>query len=135
MSLTDFAAEADRCSQCSGCKWIPYDQMKSWQFAKNCPSVSYFNFNAYSARGRYALTRGLVQGEIEITDSIMRGVVSLPHGWGHDLDGSVLSVVAVSLKTTSIYITCPSGPTSIRLRSMSWRSLRSFWLAEPARAA
>ena len=61
MALIDFAAEADRCSQCSGCKWIPYDQMKSWQFAKNCPSVSYFNFNSHSARGRYALTRGLLR--------------------------------------------------------------------------
>ncbi len=70
MALIDFAAEADRCSQCSGCKWIPYDQMKSWQFAKNCPSVAYFNFNAYSARGRYALTRGLLEGEIEITPGV-----------------------------------------------------------------
>ncbi len=70
MALIDFAAEADRCSQCSGCKWIPYDQMKSWQFAKNCPSVSYFNFNAYSARGRYALTRGLLRDEVEITAAI-----------------------------------------------------------------
>ena len=38
MALTDFAAEVDWCSQCSGCKWIPYDQVKSWRFAKNCPS-------------------------------------------------------------------------------------------------
>ena len=43
--------------------------------------------------------------------------------------------VGVSWESSSIYITCPSGPASIRLRSMSWRSLRSFWLAEPARAA
>ena len=48
---------------------------------------------------------------------------------------AVLSVVGVSWGSSSIYITCPSGPASIRLRSMSWRSLRSFWLAEPARAA
>jgi anaerobic selenocysteine-containing dehydrogenase len=31
---------------------------------------------------------------IEITDSILSGVVSLPHGFGHDLDGSRLRVAA-----------------------------------------
>jgi anaerobic selenocysteine-containing dehydrogenase len=33
----------------------------------------------------------LVAG-VEVTDEIMPGVVSLPHGWGHDLEGSALSV-------------------------------------------
>src|SRR5581483_5635857 len=30
---------------------------------------------------------GTVVAPIEITDDAMRGVVSLPHGWGHDVDG------------------------------------------------
>ena len=70
MPLSDFAAEADRCSQCSGCKWIPYDQVKSWRFARNCPSIAYHNFNSYSARGRYAVTRSLLRGQSEITDTV-----------------------------------------------------------------
>jgi anaerobic selenocysteine-containing dehydrogenase len=32
--------------------------------------------------------------DVEITDSIMPGVVSLPHGFGHDLEGTRLSVAA-----------------------------------------
>jgi Fe-S oxidoreductase len=70
VALTDFAAEVDWCSQCSGCKWIPYDQVKSWRFAKNCPSVAYFNFNSYSARGRYAVTRSLLHEDSEITPEV-----------------------------------------------------------------
>jgi anaerobic selenocysteine-containing dehydrogenase len=31
---------------------------------------------------------------VEISDDIMPGVVSLPHGWGHDLEGSALSVAS-----------------------------------------
>jgi anaerobic selenocysteine-containing dehydrogenase len=31
---------------------------------------------------------------VEISDDIMPGVVSLPHGWGHDLHGSALSVAS-----------------------------------------
>jgi anaerobic selenocysteine-containing dehydrogenase len=29
---------------------------------------------------------------VEVTDAIMPGVVSIPHGWGHDVDGVQLSV-------------------------------------------
>ena len=70
MALEDFAAEMDRCSQCSYCKWIPFDQMKSWRFAKNCPSISYHNFNSYSARGRYAVARSLIKGQSEYSDKV-----------------------------------------------------------------
>jgi Fe-S oxidoreductase len=70
MPLEDFAAEMDRCSQCSYCKWIPFDQVKSWRFAKNCPSVSYFNFNSYSARGRYAVARSLIRGQSGYSDTV-----------------------------------------------------------------
>jgi Fe-S oxidoreductase len=70
MALKDFDAESDWCSQCSFCKWIPYDQVKSWRFAKNCPSIAYFNFNTYSARGRYAVTRSLLHEQSTITEEV-----------------------------------------------------------------
>jgi len=70
MALEDFAAEMDRCSQCSYCKWIPYDQVKSWRFAKNCPSIAYHNFNSYSARGRYAVGRSLLKGQSGYSDAV-----------------------------------------------------------------
>jgi anaerobic selenocysteine-containing dehydrogenase len=35
---------------------------------------------------------GEVEIPVEVTDGIMRGVVSIPHGWGHDLDGADLEV-------------------------------------------
>ncbi len=70
MALEDFAAEMDRCSQCSYCKWIPFDQVKSWRFAKNCPSIAYHNFNSYSARGRYAVGRSLIKGQSEYSDTV-----------------------------------------------------------------
>jgi Fe-S oxidoreductase len=70
MALEDFVAEMDRCSQCSYCKWIPFDQVKSWRFAKNCPSVSYYNFNSYSARGRYAVARSLLRGQSGVSETV-----------------------------------------------------------------
>ena len=35
-----------------------------------------------------------VNVEIEITDEMMPGVISLPHGWGHDQAGSQMSIAA-----------------------------------------
>jgi anaerobic selenocysteine-containing dehydrogenase len=33
-----------------------------------------------------------VVAPVEVTDELMPGVVSLPHGWGHDKEGTRLSV-------------------------------------------
>jgi anaerobic selenocysteine-containing dehydrogenase len=38
---------------------------------------------------------GEVEVVVQVTDAIMPGVVSIPHGWGHTADGSALSVAAV----------------------------------------
>ncbi|MCU1449262.1 MAG: anaerobic dehydrogenase, typically selenocysteine-containing, partial [Acidimicrobiales bacterium] len=35
---------------------------------------------------------GAVVADVEVTDAVMPGVVSLPHGWGHDLPGVRLSI-------------------------------------------
>jgi anaerobic selenocysteine-containing dehydrogenase len=43
---------------------------------------------------RLAGPGGSVQVTVELSDSLMRGVVSLPHGWGHDLPGAQLALAA-----------------------------------------
>lgn len=70
MSIKDFVAEAERCSQCSYCKWIPFDQVKSLRFGLGCPSLAYNNFNSYSARGRYAVIISLTKGWSNYTDKV-----------------------------------------------------------------
>jgi anaerobic selenocysteine-containing dehydrogenase len=35
---------------------------------------------------------GTLEVPVEVTDAIRTGVVSIPHGWGHDLDGVELSI-------------------------------------------
>jgi Fe-S oxidoreductase len=70
MSLQDFLAEAERCSLCSYCKWVPFDRMKSWRFSKGCPSIGFNNFQSYSARGRYALTLALLTSSINYDERV-----------------------------------------------------------------
>jgi anaerobic selenocysteine-containing dehydrogenase len=35
---------------------------------------------------------GTIEATLELTDELMPGVVSLPHGWGHDREGVALGV-------------------------------------------
>jgi anaerobic selenocysteine-containing dehydrogenase len=44
---------------------------------------------------------GTVTAQVEVTDAIMPGVVSLPHGWGHDRAGAVQRVAAGNAGTNS----------------------------------
>jgi anaerobic selenocysteine-containing dehydrogenase len=37
---------------------------------------------------------GRIVAQVEVTDAVMPGVVSLPHGWGHDIDGTVQRVAS-----------------------------------------
>jgi Fe-S oxidoreductase len=70
MALEDYQAEMERCSQCSYCRWIPLDQIKSWRFALGCPSVAYSHFHTYTARGRYLVARSLLKGQSDYSDRV-----------------------------------------------------------------
>ena len=45
---------------------------------------------------RVATATGAIEVPVEVTDTIMRGVVSVPHGWGHNRRGAQLRVAATT---------------------------------------
>lgn len=49
---------------------------------------------ADGATARVASRAGQVELPVEVTDGVMPGVVSIPHGWGHALPGTRLQVAA-----------------------------------------
>ena len=71
MALTDYRADAMRCTRCSYCKWIPFDLVKSHRFAKGCPSVEAGRFHAYSAGGKLVTALSLMDGRSEVTDKVV----------------------------------------------------------------
>ena len=68
MALEDYRNDMLRCTRCSYCKWIPFDQVKSWRFAKGCPSIEYNKFQPYSAGGRLSAALSLLEGRSSYTD-------------------------------------------------------------------
>jgi Fe-S oxidoreductase len=62
----------ERCARGSFCKWIPLAHIKSWRFAKGCPSIEYGKFHSYSATGRLAVSLSLLEGRISYTDELLK---------------------------------------------------------------
>jgi anaerobic selenocysteine-containing dehydrogenase len=50
---------------------------------------------------RVTSAAGSVEVPVEVTDAIMPGVISIPHGWGHDRPGAQLRVAAAHAGTNS----------------------------------
>ena len=71
MALEDFKADALRCTRCSYCKWIPFDLVRSHEFAKGCPSVDYNHFHSYSAGGRLITMLSLMQDRSQVDDDVV----------------------------------------------------------------
>ena len=65
--------------------------------------------------GGGAVLGGPHRGSIELTDAIKTGVVSMPHGWGHGLPGTRLSVangspgVNTNILSPPTFLDEPSG--------------------------
>ena len=59
--LEDFFPMERRCSNCIGCKFLPFEKIKSNRFGRNCPSAWFYNFNLYSARGRFQLGQNIME--------------------------------------------------------------------------
>ena len=70
MALADYKRDMEGCSRCSSCKWVPFNQIKSWRFAKNCPSICRYNFHAYSGSGRMIIGNSILEGRSELNDSV-----------------------------------------------------------------
>jgi anaerobic selenocysteine-containing dehydrogenase len=66
-------------------------------------------------RARVSSRVGAVVAPVEVTDQLMPGVVSLPHGWGHDKEGMRMSVarehagVNSNVLTDHVAVDRPSG--------------------------
>ena len=52
MTIEDYRGDVEKCCRCSCCKFIPLQKVKGSKYSYACPSISKYNFNAYSGGGR-----------------------------------------------------------------------------------
>jgi len=71
MSLSDYIVNMKRCIRCSYCKWTILSQIKSWRFARGCPSEGFTKFHSYSAGGKMAVSLALLEGRFNYNDRLL----------------------------------------------------------------
>ena len=91
MALEDYRNNMLRCVRCSECKWVPGPLVKSWRFAQICPSISRYNFHAYSGGGRVIAAHSLLRGNLEITDSLLDIIYQCQLGGACDVNCRIAS--------------------------------------------
>ena len=60
-----------RCARCSNCKFVPHAVLKSYRYSNVCPSISRYNFHAYSGGGRLVTALSLLDGRVEMDHDLM----------------------------------------------------------------
>ncbi len=70
MALKDYQSEMETCCRCSACKFIPLEKVTGYEHANVCPSISRYDFHAYSGGGRMAFGLSLVHGRVKYTPKV-----------------------------------------------------------------
>ena len=69
MALKDFRPMMERCSNCLGCKWIPFDKIASQRFGENCVTNLYYQWHLYSLRGKWQAGQAYLDGDYDFKKS------------------------------------------------------------------
>ncbi len=85
MSLEKYRAEMEMCCRCSACKFVPLEILKGYDNANICPSISRFNFHAYSGGGRLGMGVAMLEKEISYTDKLLEVVYNCQVCGGCDI--------------------------------------------------
>jgi Fe-S oxidoreductase len=85
MALEDFRDEMVMCCRCSYCKFIPLEKIEGVQNAGICPSISRYNFHAYSGGGRLNFAMAMLEKKIDYSDKLLEVVYNCQMCGGCDI--------------------------------------------------
>lgn len=70
MSIEDYQGYVERCCRCSCCKFVPLQKVKGIKYSYVCPSISKYNFNAYSGGGRLLTIKSFLRNKTGYNDKL-----------------------------------------------------------------
>ena len=70
MALADYQGDMETCCRCSTCKFVPMQKVKGLKYSEVCPSISHYNFHAYSGGGRLNIANAMLKNKIEYNDRL-----------------------------------------------------------------
>src|SRR4030066_898114 len=71
MALTDYQNELETCCRCSACKFIPLEKVNGFNYVNVCPSISRYDFHAYSGGGRLGMGVALLENKLDYSDKLL----------------------------------------------------------------
>jgi Fe-S oxidoreductase len=74
MTLADYRQDMETCCRCSACKFIPFENVKGFQYVNTCPSITRYNFHAYSGSGRLGIGVAMLENKLEYTNKLLEVV-------------------------------------------------------------
>jgi Fe-S oxidoreductase len=74
MALAEYRREMELCQRCSACKFMPLEKVERFENVNVCPSISRYNFHAYSAGGRMVLGTAMLENRLGYSDKLLEVV-------------------------------------------------------------
>ncbi len=71
MGLEQYKGHMEMCCRCSCCKFVPMQKVSGLQYANVCPSISRYNFHAYSGGGRLNIALATLNDGLKYTDKLL----------------------------------------------------------------
>ncbi|OGN99518.1 MAG: hypothetical protein A2Y58_03375 [Chloroflexi bacterium RBG_13_51_52] len=71
MALTDYQNDMETCCRCSACKFIPLEKVNGFNYVNVCPSISRYDFHAYSGGGRLGMGVALLENKLDYSDKLL----------------------------------------------------------------
>jgi len=71
MAIQDYQGDINMCCRCSACKHIPLQKINGMEHAYNCPSISKYEYHAYSGGGRLITMRQMLTTGFYYSDKLM----------------------------------------------------------------
>jgi len=74
MALADYRKDMELCQRCSACKFIPLEKVERFEYVNVCPSISKYNFHAYSGGGRMVFGVAMLENRFSYSDKLLEVV-------------------------------------------------------------
>jgi Fe-S oxidoreductase len=71
MALAEYRREMELCQRCSACKFMPLEKVERFEHVNVCPSISRYNFHAYSAGGRMVFGTAMLENRLGYSDKLL----------------------------------------------------------------
>jgi Fe-S oxidoreductase len=75
MALEEYRDDMMTCCRCSTCKYVTLETLKNHKNIDGCPSITRFDYRAYSGGGRLGIGVGLLEGKLDYNSKKLKEIV------------------------------------------------------------